>query len=56
MLNLDLADVGFIVGGVVFVAGIALLKPAVAVIVAGLLVMSFSYLSVTPEQKKPDSQ
>jgi hypothetical protein len=50
---MDLADLGFIVGACVFVGGIAMLKPAVAVIVAGL---SVCYLSASPDPKKPDSQ
>jgi hypothetical protein len=54
--KIDGHDVAFIVGGVLFVAGIGMLKLAAGVIVCGLLVMAASYFSATPEQPKENHE
>jgi hypothetical protein len=51
-LGIDSSDIGFVLGGLVFVVGIGMLKLAAGVIVCGLMVMAFSYVSATPAEKK----
>jgi len=53
--TLDPNDIVAVIGAALLVTGVAVYSVPVALIVAGVLLMTYAYLAARPEAKKPDA-